>query len=169
MPLLVGVLKDGSDAEKEHSAGALWHLAHDSTIKIALRELGEACCMLSSIAALSRLQGAAFVPAAPFSPRGSARCSSCYAGAFAPLVLLAKSGSRQQQVVAMGCMWALAHGNANNKVNPALLRNTPAPQDITPEQACLRSLGAVTAIASLLKEQVSRLQCASFRERLVCQ
>lgn len=50
LPLLVGVLKDGSDAEKEHSAGALWHLAHEFTIKIALRELGEARGMLSSIA-----------------------------------------------------------------------------------------------------------------------
>jgi hypothetical protein len=43
------------------------------------------------------------------------------AGVFTPLVVLAKSGSREQQVVAMGCMWALAHGNANNKVLPLLI------------------------------------------------
>ncbi len=42
LPLLVAVLKDGSAAEKEHAAGALWHLAHDSGIKIILRELGKA-------------------------------------------------------------------------------------------------------------------------------
>ncbi len=77
-------------------------------------------------------------------------------GAFTPLVLLAKSGSRQQQVAAMGCIWALAHGNANNKVNLAFSK-PPTPRDVTPEQACLRSAGAVTAIASLLKEQVSCL------------
>jgi hypothetical protein len=89
-------------------------------------------------------------------------------GACTPLVLLAKSGSRQQQVAAMGCIWALAHGNANNKVNLAL-RKPPTPRDVTTEQACLRSAGAVTAIASLLKEQVSCLQCVSLRKRMACQ
>jgi hypothetical protein len=42
LPLLVALLKDGSAAEKEHAAGTMWHLAHDSGIKIALRELGKA-------------------------------------------------------------------------------------------------------------------------------
>ncbi len=41
LPLLVSLLKDGCEAEKEHAAGALWHLAHESGIKIVLRELGE--------------------------------------------------------------------------------------------------------------------------------
>ena len=47
----VAALKDGSEAEKEHAAGALWHLAHDSGIKIVLRELGEVVfvCALSSV------------------------------------------------------------------------------------------------------------------------
>jgi hypothetical protein len=51
LPLLVSLLKDGSEAEKEHAAGALWHLAHDSGIKIVLRELGEVVfvCALSSV------------------------------------------------------------------------------------------------------------------------
>ena len=97
LPMLVALLKEGTETEQEHAAGALWHLSHDAGMKIALRDLG----------------------------------------AFAPLVALARGGGRRQQVAALGCIWALAHGNANNK-------------------ACLRSAGAVTAIAALLKEQVKQ-------------
>ncbi len=109
LPLLVSLLKDGSEAEKEHAAGALWHLAHESGIKIVLRELGEVVfvCGLNSLSCCDYLRR-------PWCCVTKALTSR--AGAFAPLVLLVKCGSRGQQTAAIGCMWALAHGNANNKV-----------------------------------------------------
>jgi hypothetical protein len=84
----------------------LWHLAHDAGIKIVLRELGERLWV--------DYWGAVIFMRLRLKPL------MLRTGVFSPLVVLAKSGSREQQVVAMGCMWALVHGNANNKVMEAV-------------------------------------------------
>lgn len=92
LPMLVGILKDGGNAEREHSAGALWHLAHDSAIKIALRELGVFAPLVALVKGGSRAQQTAALGCMWALAHGNANNKACLrsAGAIAVVAALLK-------------------------------------------------------------------------------
>ncbi len=89
LPMLVSILKDGGDAEREHSAGALWHLAHDSGIKITLRELGVFVPLVALVKAGSRTQQAAALGCMWALAHGNANNKACLRSAGAITVVAA--------------------------------------------------------------------------------